>query len=109
MLAQAPSAVSIMSEKALRRQIDRAVSRALVDGEFASLLLANPTVVLEDHGCPPQQYLSLRGIQANNLVGFARQAQALFWSSEPLPFDHNLALRQLNQEEQRPRAAVAVR
>jgi len=98
-----------MSEKALRRQIDRAVSRALVDGEFANLLLADPTVVLEDRGCPPQQYLSLRGIQASDLLGFARQAQALFWNAEPLPFDPSLALRRLNQEEQRPRAAAAVR
>src|SRR5436853_7921094 len=48
-----------VSEKELRRQIDRTVSRALVDDDFARLLLADPTVVLEDLGCPPQQYKSL--------------------------------------------------
>jgi hypothetical protein len=108
MLAQAPT-VSIVSEKELRRQIDRAVSRAMFDREYASLLLSDPTVVLEDRGCPPQQYLSLRGIQASDLVDFARQAQALFWIAEPLAFRPRLALRHLNQEEQRPLAAVAAR
>ena len=70
-------------EKDLRRQIDRSVCRALVDDSFARLLLADPLVVLEDHGCTPQQRKSLRTIHARNLVDFARQAQALFWSVEP--------------------------
>jgi hypothetical protein len=68
-----------MAEKDLRRQIDRSVSRALVDNDYARLLLADPTVALEDHGCAPQQYRSLRNIRATDLVDFARQAQALFW------------------------------
>jgi hypothetical protein len=97
----------MVSEKGLRRQIDRAVSRALVDDKFANLLLADPTVVLEDRGCPPQQYLSLRSIHASDLVDFARQAQALFWDAAQLPFDPSLALRRLNQEEQRPLAVAA--
>lgn len=72
-------------EKELRRQIDRSVSRALVDGEYARLLLTDPTVVIEDHGCAPQQYRSLRSIRATNLVDFAHRAQALFWMVDPHP------------------------
>ena len=64
----------VISDKELRRHIDRSVSRALVDGEYARLLLTDPTVVLEDHECPPQQYLSLLSIQADTLLDFARQA-----------------------------------
>lgn len=107
MLAHAPTQGSMLGEKDLRRQIDRAVSRALVDGEYASILLADPTVLLEDHGCPPQQHLSLLSIHATDLVDFARQAQALFWLAESIPFRPSSNLRQLNQEEQRPLAAVA--
>src|SRR5437016_4933787 len=98
MLAQAPAPVSMITEKDLRRQIDRALSRALFDREYATVLLADPTVALEDHGCPPQQYLSLRGIQARDLVEFAHEARARFWI-EPAP--RQLTLRDLNQEEQR--------
>jgi hypothetical protein len=75
--------VSATSEKALRRQIDRSVSRALVDGQYARILLADPTVVLEDHGCPPQQYRTLRSIRASSLIEFARQAHELFWAAAP--------------------------
>ncbi len=74
--------VSVLSDRDLRGQIDRAVARALVDRDYASLLLADPTLVLGDHNCPPQQYLSLHSIQANNLVEFACQARALFWIAE---------------------------
>ena len=105
MLAQAPAAVSLLSEKDLRRQIDRALSRALFDREYACVLLADPTVALEDHGCPPQQYLSLRGIQARDLTEFAQQARARFWI-EPLARQPHLTLRDLNQEEQRPLVAA---
>ena len=80
--ATGPS-VSVTSEQVLRRQIDRSVSRALVDAEYARMLLANPTVVLEDRGCPPQQYRTLRSIRASSLVEFARQAHQLFWAAEP--------------------------
>jgi hypothetical protein len=71
--------MSHLAEAELRRQIDRSVSRALVDGEYAQHLLADPTVLLEDRGCSPQQYLHLRNIQADSLPDFARQAEALFW------------------------------
>jgi hypothetical protein len=83
MLTEQPVSLPSFTEKDLRRQIDRSVSRALVDREFAQLLLNDPAVVLEDHGCPPQQYRSLRGICATDLVDFARQAQQLFWIADP--------------------------
>lgn len=77
--------LTLSAEKWLRRQIDRSVSRALVDREYATLLLSDPTVALEERGCSPQQFKSLRGIQATNLADFARQAQALFWLVERSP------------------------
>jgi hypothetical protein len=83
MIDHCPASPVLIGEKDLRRQIDRSVSRALVDDEFARLLLTDPTVALEDHGCAPQQYRSLRSIRATDLVDFARQAQALFWIVEP--------------------------
>jgi hypothetical protein len=93
--------VSVIGERDLRRQIDRSVSRALVDGEYARLLLTDPTVVLEDRGCPPQQYKSLRSITASNLVDFAQQAQALFWAVEPVHYQ-----KPLDQEDQLPLVAA---
>jgi hypothetical protein len=85
MLVDRPTTFSVVGEKELRRQIDRSVSRALVDRDFARLLLTDPTVALEEHGCPPQQFKSLRGIRATDLLDFAQQAQALFWIVEPKP------------------------
>jgi hypothetical protein len=81
-LAHDQAAPTVINEKDLRRQIDRSVSRALVDGEYARLLLSDPTLVLEDRDCPGQLYLSLLSIQATTLLEFARQAQALFWAVE---------------------------
>jgi hypothetical protein len=75
--------ISLIAEQDLRRQIDRSVSRALVDGDYATLLLSDPTVLLEDHGCHPQQYTWLRSIDADTLSDFARQALARFWAAEP--------------------------
>ena len=82
MIDDRPGSPVLIAEKDLRRQIDRSVSRALVDDEFARLLLTDPTVALEDRGCAPQQYRSLRSIRATDLVDFARQARALFWIVE---------------------------
>jgi hypothetical protein len=92
--------VPAFSEKDLRRHIDLSVSRALVDGDYARRLLTDPTVAVEDCGCPPQQFKTLRSIRATDLVDFAQQAQALFWRLEPLsPY----------LEEQLPLAAAAAR
>ena len=77
------SQIAASSDRDLRKQIDRSVSRALVDRDYAKLLLDNPAVALEDHGCPPLQYRSLRSIRATDLVDFAQQAQALFWRVGP--------------------------
>ncbi len=100
MLAERPHSPALIREKDLRRRIDRSVSRALVDGEYARQLLTDPTVALEDRGCTPHQYRSLRSIRATDLVDFARQAQALFWIGEPDPS---------SQEDQLQLAAAATR
>jgi hypothetical protein len=70
------------SERELRQQIDRSLSRALFDKEFASMLLADPAVALGDRGCTPQQRRDLLNIRANSLLDFALQAEARFWLSE---------------------------
>jgi hypothetical protein len=70
-------------DKDLRRQIDRSVSRALVDSEYAQRLLTDPTIAIEATGCPPQQFKLLHSIHAIDLVDFARQAHAMFWRGEP--------------------------
>ena len=98
MLTDRPTCPALIGERDLRRQIDRSVSRALVDSQYASLLLTDPTVALEDHGCAPQQYKSLRSIRAMDLIDFARQAQALFWIVESQPS---------SPEDQLPLAAAA--
>jgi hypothetical protein len=84
-VAERPMSLSVLGEKDLRRQIDRSVSRALVDREYATLLLTDPTVALEDRGCAPQQYKWLRSIRATDLIDFARQAESLFWIVAPKP------------------------
>jgi hypothetical protein len=78
LMLETPSPVAV-GERELRRQIDRSLSRALVDHEFAKSLLADPTVALDNRGCTPQQYLELRSIKAGNITDFARQAVNLFW------------------------------
>jgi hypothetical protein len=113
MIATLSPSLSGISEKDLRRQIDRSVSRALVDGEYARILLANPTVVVEDNGCPPQHYRTLRSIRASSLIDFARQAHELFWAAAPAyaasSLGVRLSLRTAQQEDPRPLAAAAAR
>jgi len=81
MMTLTSSHPSATSEYELRKQIDRSLSRALFDNEFATTLLADPTVVLDDHGCTPQQRRDLRTIRATSLLDFAKQARTLFWPS----------------------------
>ena len=97
---QSHATVSQISEKELRRQINKSVSRALTDGDYLRLLLADPTVVLEDRGCPLPQYRSLQTIKASSLLDFAHQARGLFWAVDATP---------VPQEDQRPLAAAAAR
>jgi hypothetical protein len=73
----------MLGEKDLRRQIDKCVSEALFDADYARTLLSDPTTVLGDRDCPPQQYLSLRSINASTLLEFAQQARDLFWVVDP--------------------------
>ncbi|HLZ27059.1 MAG TPA: hypothetical protein VKV73_07040 [Chloroflexota bacterium] len=100
MLAQDTATQPVIGGKELLRHIDRAVSRALVDSDYARLLLSDPTVVLEDHACRPQDYLSILSIQADTLLDFARQAQALFWAIKP-------DTQELVEEDALPLAAAA--
>jgi hypothetical protein len=72
-------------ERTLRQRIDSSLSRALCDREYARLLLADPTIVLGQHGCAPQQFLELRGIHAHDIREFASQAEALFWPASDGP------------------------
>jgi hypothetical protein len=81
MMTLTSSHPSAASEYELRKQIDRSLSRALFDNEFATTLLADPTVVLDDHGCTPQQRRDLRTIRATSLLDFAKQARTRFWPS----------------------------
>jgi hypothetical protein len=61
--------------------LNLAVGRALVDARFAAALLADPSAALGNEGCTPQQRLRLRGIEARSIQDFARQAEALFWTT----------------------------
>jgi hypothetical protein len=95
---QPQETLSQISEKELRRQINKSVSRALTDGDYLRLLLADPTVVLEDRGCPLPQYRQLQTITASSLLDFAHQARSLFWAVDVTP---------VHQEDQRLLAAAA--
>jgi hypothetical protein len=70
---------SVLRDLELRHRIDSCIGRALFDDAYASRLLSDPTLVLGERDCPPQDYLSLRGINASSLSEFAQQAQSLFW------------------------------
>jgi hypothetical protein len=88
---EAPSA---RGEAEVRRQLDLAIGRALVEPRFAALLLADPTVALGDTGCSPQQHLQLRGIRAASVEDFARQAEVLFWPSRQASVGESASLSQ---------------
>jgi len=107
MPAEAVARVALIGEPDLRRRIDRAVSRALFDDDYASALLADPTLVLEERNCPPQQYLSLLSIHASDLVDFARQARALFWMAQPLEVHPSPSPRHDRPAEQRGLSVAA--
>jgi hypothetical protein len=78
-----PGRLRPVGEHDLRRRLDRAIGRAIVDPPFAASLLANPTLALDGGGCSPQQHLELRQISASTIPDFARQAARLFWPSAP--------------------------
>jgi hypothetical protein len=74
------------NEHELRGQIDRSLSRALFDTDFAEQLLSDPARAL--NGCTPRQHQQLLRIRAHDLVDFAQQAQALFWLGPTDAFDY---------------------
>ena len=80
-LTETPT-ISQLGERELRKLIDSSVGRALFDKQYEKQLLADPSLVLGDSGCTPQQHLELRGIRAEDLQDFAAQALALFWPTQ---------------------------
>jgi hypothetical protein len=85
-------APSVRGEVEVRRQLDLAIGRALVEPRFAALLLADPAVALGAAGCSPQQHLQLRDIRAATLEDFARQAEVLFWPARQRSAAENTSL-----------------
>jgi hypothetical protein len=79
LLSIEPVRLRPVGEHELRRRLDRAIGRAIVDPPYAASLLANPTLALDGGGCSPQQHLELRQISASSIRDFARQAARLFW------------------------------
>ncbi|MBV9133230.1 MAG: hypothetical protein JO020_30545 [Chloroflexi bacterium] len=69
----------------------------MFDQDYAQRLLSDPTIALDESGCPLPQLKSLGNIHAIDLVDFARQAHALFWRREPKSY----------LEDQLPMAAAA--
>jgi hypothetical protein len=69
------------NELALRRQIDHAIGRALVDPDYAATLLAQPGVALDTPGCLSHQFRALQNIRVSSLRDFAREVRELFWPS----------------------------
>jgi hypothetical protein len=65
--------VSPEKEKALRRQLDRAIGRALVDRDFADELMTDPSGTL---GAP-----ALDDVHAGSLLSLARVLLDRFWST----------------------------
>jgi hypothetical protein len=80
-LRQRATSCSQTCESELRRQVDRAIGRALVDDDYAAALLAHPAVALGAPGCLLRQYLELGEIRASSLQDFASQALEVCWPS----------------------------
>lgn len=72
-------------ERRLRREIDRAVGRALVDHSFAACLLAQPTLAVEAAVCGQPEYFPVCHLQAHDLDGFARLMLDQFWDPARRP------------------------
>jgi hypothetical protein len=67
------------NERELRRHIDRAVGRALVDRDYAVALLADPTLALKSAACPLGDNADLQKIHASCVADFACQALEVFF------------------------------
>jgi hypothetical protein len=66
------------SELELRRHVDRAIGRALVDHHYAVALLADPTMALKGTACPPGHNAELQRIHALSIEDFACQVLEMF-------------------------------
>lgn len=76
-----PELADTLDEAEVRRQLDLAIGRAMVDADFAAELLAEPTIGLGDAPCSAEQRQQLRRVRAETLREFAAQVEALFWPS----------------------------
>ena len=65
----------------LRRHLDRAIGRALVDQTYARRLLADPTLALKNN--PLRHDVGLHAIHASSVEDFAAQVHDLFFSPAP--------------------------
>jgi hypothetical protein len=74
-------------EPELRRPLDLAIGRALVDDDFAAELLAEPTVAFGARDGFPERYGELGSIRASSLHDFACQAWKVLWPSSYHSFD----------------------
>jgi hypothetical protein len=66
-------------ERRIRRQIDRAVGRALVDDGFAARLLAEPALAVDADVCGQAHCRDGCCCRAEDLADFARQMITRFW------------------------------
>ena len=62
-----------------RRQIDRAIGRALVDDGFAARLLARPALAVDADVCGRPCAVTGVALRAEDLADFARQMIKRFW------------------------------
>ena len=65
----------------LRRCLDRAIGRALVDQSYALGLLADPTLALKNN--PLRHDVGLQRIHASSVQDFAWQAHQMFFARVP--------------------------
>lgn len=70
-------------EAELRRQVDRAIGRALVDRTYAARLLDDPTKMLGRVRDAVEYSTDVGGIGACSLQDLAAQLHALFWPTLP--------------------------
>jgi hypothetical protein len=74
--------LTAVSDRAVRRQIDLAIGRALTDPAYAAALLDDPSTVLGEIRPTPEQ-AQLGRVRSLSLRELAIELHALFWSMPP--------------------------
>lgn len=69
--------------RALQRQLDLAVGRAMIDQAYAKRLLADPSVALGEADCAPAQRRTLSKITSSTLPELAEALVSQFWGTSP--------------------------